>query len=126
MINFKCFQCGEGLEVPESLAGQPIKCGSCRQTNLVPPAPEPPAPEPVIADPPPVDALLPAQKPETIQPADAASSLSREDLTHLHATIRSAVSSGIWKFWWEWLLVGLAIWFGLTCLGGIIFSSISP
>lgn len=37
MIAFKCSLCGEGMEAPQSLAGQVEKCPKCGSLNRVPP-----------------------------------------------------------------------------------------
>jgi hypothetical protein len=36
MIKFKCTKCGEGLEAPESLVGQAVKCPKCELHEEVP------------------------------------------------------------------------------------------
>jgi hypothetical protein len=36
MIEFKCSQCGEGMESPQSLAGQVVKCPKCEALRRVP------------------------------------------------------------------------------------------
>ncbi|MEX0776121.1 MAG: hypothetical protein WD042_10480 [Phycisphaeraceae bacterium] len=36
MIDFKCSQCGEGMEAPESLAGQTQECPKCGAMRRVP------------------------------------------------------------------------------------------
>lgn len=44
MIEFKCSMCGEGMEAPESLAGQSVKCPKCGALRRVPGQTRPAAP----------------------------------------------------------------------------------
>ena len=36
MIQFKCSQCGEALEAPDSMQGERLQCPKCRYPELVP------------------------------------------------------------------------------------------
>jgi hypothetical protein len=36
MINFKCFECNEELEVPQSMIGEQVKCPGCGRNETVP------------------------------------------------------------------------------------------
>ena len=54
MIHFKCSKCGEGMEAPESMAGDVLQCPKCelheRVPNVPPPKPAPETPPPVIVN----------------------------------------------------------------------------
>ncbi len=38
MIRWNCRQCGEGLEAPQSMAGQMLACAACKATVRIPAA----------------------------------------------------------------------------------------
>lgn len=68
MIEFKCSQCGEGMEAPQSLAGQTEECPTCGSTQPIPLLQEStlPASTAIANDPPKADRPLDS----TVLPAD--------------------------------------------------------
>ena len=85
MISYKCVKCGEPLEAPDSLAGQPETCPKCGNVCVVPAPPMPVSPPPLPVSPPPPIQRVGRESSQSGRPASRRplpSSNRRADFNH--------------------------------------------
>lgn len=96
MIKWHCQKCGKELVAADHMRGRIMRCPACPEVFTVPDSAEHVPDQPA---------------------APIATQFTQSDLDLLRVTIRDGVVSGMWKWWWQWFIIGVGLFFaGIVCM----------